>query len=44
MWFFTLNGGVLIWRSAARYIHYFIFLILEFVKYMNKPLMSSSNF
>jgi len=44
MWFFTLNGGKLIWRSVARDIHYLILLILECVKYMNKPLISSSNF
>jgi len=44
MWFLPLNGGDWIWRSVAIDIHYLIFLILEFVKYMNKPLMSSSNF
>ena len=40
----TLNGGDWIWMSVARDIHYLILLILEFVKYMNKPLTSSSNF
>jgi len=44
MWFFILNGGDLIWRSVATDIHYLILLILEFVKYMNKLLISSSNF
>jgi len=44
MWFFILNGGDRIWRSVARDIHYLILLILEFVKYMNKLLIRSSNF
>jgi len=44
MWVITLNGGDWIWRLVARDIHYLILLILEFVKYMNKPLISSSNF
>jgi len=44
MWFFTLNGGDWILRSVDRDIHYLILLILEFVKYMYKPLISSSNF
>ena len=44
MWFFTLNGGDWSWRSVARDIHYLILLILEFVRYMNKLLISSSNF
>ena len=44
MWFLILNGGDWIWRSVARDIHYLILLILESVKYMNKLLISSSNF
>jgi len=44
MWFFTLNGGDLIWTSVARDIRYSILLILEFLKYMNKRLIISSNF
>jgi len=44
MWFFTFNGGDWIWRSVARDIHCLVLLILESVKYMNKPLISSSNF
>jgi len=44
MWFFTLNGGDLIWRLVARDIYYLILLILESVTYMNKLLISSSNF
>jgi len=43
MWFFTLNDGDWIWRSVARDIHYLVSLILESVKYMNKPLISSSS-
>jgi len=44
MWFFILNGGDWIWSLVARDMHYLIFLILESVKYMNKLLISSSNF
>jgi len=44
MWFFTLNGGDWIWRSLAKDTHYLILLILESVTYMNKLLISSSNF
>jgi len=44
MWFITLNGGDWIWRLVARDIHYLIWLILVSIKYMNKPLISSSNF
>jgi len=44
MWFFTLNGGDLIWRSVSRDISYSILLILESLKYMNKLLIISSNF
>jgi len=44
MWFFTLNGGDWFWRSVARYINYLIYMILESLKYMNKLLISSSNF
>jgi len=44
MWFFPLNGEDWIRRSVARDIYYLILLILESVKYMNKLLMSSSNF
>jgi len=44
MWFFTLKGGDLIWKSVARDISFSIFLILESLKYMNKLLIISSNF
>ena len=44
MWFFILNGEDWIWRSVARDIYSLILLILESVKYMNKLLISSSNF
>jgi len=44
MYFFNLNGGDLIWMSAARGIRYSILLILEYLKYMNKLLIISSNF
>ena len=44
MWFLTLNGGDLIWRSVARDIHYAILLILESLKCMNNLLIITSNF
>jgi len=44
MWFFILNDGDWIWRLVAIDMHYLILLISESVKYMNKLLLSSSNF
>jgi len=44
MWFFTLNGGDLIWRSVDRDIRYSILLILESLKCMNNLLIIPSNF
>ena len=44
MWFFTLHGGDLIWRSVARDIHYSILLIWESLKCTNNLLIIPSNF
>jgi len=44
MWFFSLNGGDLIWTSVARDIRYAILLILELLKCMNNLLIITSNF
>jgi len=42
MWFFTLNGGDLIWMLAVIDIRYSRLLILESLKYINKLLIIPS--